>query len=116
MKCAFPSRALALRTVLGYGDVTGFFTGQPPDNDRNFKDISAVVRGFQSVQAEPKVWLDLRGTSNAQVPDFSAIDFQDIDRAVKGFQNGNYLCNPGGIPTGYCLPQDCPGPCSYPCP
>lgn len=85
------SEPLVLTTLTLYGDVVGGSAGTPPDSDRSFKDISAVVRGFQSVQTEPKVWLDLQGTTQApQIPNFSNIDFSDINRAVKGFQGEGY--------------------------
>ncbi len=85
------SPSLTLPTVADFGDVVGSTTGSVPDGVRGFKDISAAVRGFQSVQTEPKTWLDLQGGSAApEVPDFSDISFADIDWAVKGFQGAGY--------------------------
>ncbi len=95
------SSPLVLPTVGNFGDVVGGSAGLPPDATRNFKDISAVVRGFQSVQSEPKVWLDLQGGSAApEIPDFSDINFADINAAVAGFQGGSYP---------FAVPCDCPG-------
>ncbi len=95
------SAPLTLRTTGFYGDVTGSVVGAPPDGIRNFKDISAAVRGFQSLQAEPKVWLDLQGgTAAPEIPDFSDISFADINWAVKGFQGAEYPL---------AAPCDCPG-------
>ncbi len=95
------SQALVLGTVASYGDVVGGTVGTPPDTNRNFKDISAVVQGFQSTQSEPKVWLDLQGgTETPEVPDFSDISFSDINAAVAGFQGAVYP---------YAAPCDCPG-------
>ncbi len=94
------SEALALPTVLDWADVVGSSIGQPPDRVRSFKDISAVVRGFQSIQTEPKTWLDLQGgTATPALPDFSDINFADINWAVKGFQGGAYP---------FAAPLDCP--------
>ncbi len=94
------SAPLTLKTTTLYGDVTGGVIGAPPDSARNFKDISATVRGFQSVQSEPKVWLDLQGPgSTPEIPDFSDINFADINWAVKGFQGGEYP---------FTAPCDCP--------
>ncbi len=95
------SAALALGTATDFGDVVGGTTGMPPDGFRNFKDISAVVRGFQSTQTEPKVWLDLQGgTATPEIPNFSDINFADISHAVAGFQGGVYP---------FAAPCDCPG-------
>ncbi len=95
------STALVLSTVVDFGDVVGTSPGLPPDTNRNFKDISAVVRGFQSIQTEPKVWLDLQGgTATPEIPDFSDISFTDINHAVAGFQGGSYP---------FATPCDCPG-------
>ncbi len=95
------SAALMLRTAIDFGDVVGATTGTPPDGVRNFKDISAVVRGFQSIQSEPKVWLDLQGgTATPEIPDFSDVNFADINHAVSGFQGGAYP---------FAAPCDCPG-------
>ncbi len=95
------SPPLALRTVVDFGDVIGSTGGMPPDAVRNFKDISAVVRGFQSIQTEPKVWLDLQGaTATPEVPDFGDINFSDINWAVGGFQGAVYP---------FAAPCDCPG-------
>ncbi len=85
------SEPLPLETVVLFGDIVGADAASPPDADRNFKDISAMVRGFQSVQTEPKVWLDLQGgTATPEIPDFSDINFVDINWAVAGFQGGDY--------------------------
>ncbi len=106
------SEPLVLSTVLnisgsgGYGDVVGAVVGLPPDGNRNFKDIMAVVRGFQSAQAVPKSWLDLQGPVSAPMcPGFGGggIDFNDVDRAISGFQGGDYLTG-----TGFLAPLDCP--------
>ncbi len=95
------SAPLMLRTVNDFGDVVGESAGTPPEGTRSFKDISAVVRGFQSTQTEPKVWLDLQGPSGApEIPDFSDINFADISLAVKGFQGEGYP---------FATPCDCPG-------
>ncbi len=95
------SEPLTLATVERFGDVTGGVVRQPPDRNRNFKDINAVVRGFQSVQKEPKVWLDLQGSlATPSIPNFSDISFTDINHAVAGFQGGGYP---------YEAPCDCPG-------
>ncbi len=84
-----------------FGDVVGPATGSAPDGTRSFKDISAVVRGFQSTQSEPKVWLDLQGgTATPEIPDFSDINFADINWTVAGFQGGSYP---------FPAPCDCPG-------
>ncbi len=92
---------LMLTTIDDFGDVVGANTGTPPDGVRNFKDISAVVRGFQSIQSEPKVWLDLQGgTATPELPDFSDINFADINHAVAGFQGGAYP---------FAAPCACPG-------
>ncbi len=89
------SAPLALSTVEFFGDVTGGTVRQPPDKNRNFKDINAVVRGFQSAQKEPKVWLDLQGSlATPEAPDFSDISFTDINHAVSGFQGGTYPYGP----------------------
>ncbi len=94
------SASLMLRTATDFGDVVGASTGTPPDGTRTFKDITAVVRGFQSTQSEPKVWLDLQGGADTpQVPDFSDINFADISHAVSGFQGGAYP---------FAAPGDCP--------
>ncbi len=95
------STPLALGTTPDFGDVIGGESGAPPDGNRNFRDISAIVRGFQSSQTEPKVWLDLQGgTDTPAVPDFSDISFQDITHAVSGFQGGLYP---------FAAPCACPG-------
>ncbi len=95
------SDALILSTVANFGDVTGSTVRQPPDTNRNFKDINAVVRGFQSVQKEPKVWLDLQGLlATPEIPDFTDISFTDINHAVAGFQGGSYPFE---------APCECPG-------
>ncbi len=94
------SDALMLHTTIDFGDVVGGTPGTPPDGNRNFKDISAVVRGFQSTQSEPKTWLDLQGGNQTpDIPDFTDINFKDIDWAVAGFQGGSYP---------FAAPQDCP--------
>ncbi len=95
------SAALMLPTVSNFGDVVGATIGAPSDGVRNFKDISAAVRGFQSIQTEPKVSLDLQGgTATPEIPDFSDINFGDINQAVSGFQGGSYP---------FPAPCDCPG-------
>ncbi len=95
------SEPLVLDTVSAFGDVVGGTIGLPPDADRNFKDISAVVRGFQSTQTEPKAWLDLQGgTAAPEIPDFSDINFSDINWAVRGFQGASYP---------FAAPCECPG-------
>ncbi len=95
------SEPLLLATVTAFGDVVGGTAGTPPDADRNFRDISAVVRGFQSTQSEPKVWLDLQGSGAApELPDFSNVNFSDITWAVAGFQGSAYP---------FAVPCDCPG-------
>ncbi len=95
------SEALGLETVAMFGDVLGSSPTMPPDTIRNFKDISALVRGFQSTQSEPKVWLDLQGAlATPEEPDFSDINFNDINWAVKGFQGEVYP---------FAAPCDCPG-------
>ncbi len=95
------SAPLVLPTVEFWGDVIGESPGKAPDGNRNFKDISAVVRGFQSVQSEPKVWLDLQGgVDTPEVPDFTDINLSDISHAVAGFQGGDYS---------FALPCACPG-------
>ncbi len=64
------------------------------------KGDSAVVRGSQSIQSEPKVWLDLQGdTALPETHDFSDINFADINHAVSGFQGGAYP---------FATPCDCP--------
>ncbi len=93
------SEPLTLKTTLEYGDVVGGTPGTPPDTVRNFKDISGAVAGFQSMQTVPRVWIDLAGpTSDLEAPDFSDINFTDINMAVSGFQGGSYP---------YCPPLDC---------
>lgn len=95
------SESLILGTVRAFGDVVGGTIGTPPDNIWNFKDISSVVRGFQSTQTEPKVWLDLQGgIATPEVPNFTDINFADINWAVAGFQGGSYP---------FAAPCDCPG-------
>ncbi len=89
------SESLELRTVTHSGDVTGSSIGQPPDALRNFKDITAVIRGFGGGQTEPRVWLDLRPF----LPDFTNISFVDINGVVDGFKGESY-------PLG--APLDCP--------
>ncbi len=85
------SEPLELSTLTYFGDVTGSSAGDPPDTLRTLKDISAVVRGFQSAQREPKAWLDLQGPlATPDTPDFSDISFTDINHAVAGFQGGAY--------------------------
>ncbi len=100
------SDALVLATAGAFGDVVGATIGDPPDGLRNFKDISAVLRGFQSVQTEPRTWLDLQGgTQSPDVPDFSDINFADINHAVGGFQGGAYpLAEPCDCPGQTCPP------------
>ena len=113
------SEPLALSTVQdvsgvgGFGDVVGGATGLPPEGIRSFKDISAVVRGFQGIQTEPKSWLDLQGPATSPLcPNFggAGVDFKDIDWAVKGFQGWTYLIGPppDSLPTGFFAPLDCP--------
>ncbi len=111
------SEPLVLSTVLnisgtgGYGDVVGASPGLPPDGTRSFKDISAVVGGFQSLQLSPKAWLDLQGSTSASMcPDFGGggIDFNDINRTIAGFQGGSYFVDGLGNPTGFLAPLDCP--------
>jgi hypothetical protein len=86
------SAPLVLRTVAKFGDVSGGTAGNPPDGGSiSFKDISAVVRGFQGLQKEPKVWLDLQGAvGTPSIPAFNDINFGDINRAVAGFQGAPY--------------------------
>lgn len=89
------SAPLELRTVAKWGDVSGNNVGQPPDGGASisFKDISAIVRGFQGVQREPKCWLDLQGGTSpatAPVPNFGDIAFGDISRCVAAFQGASY--------------------------
>ncbi len=92
---------LELSTVTFFGDVVGGTIGLPPDNFRSFKDISAVVRAFQGVQREPKVWLDLHGSiATPEVPDFGDINFTDINAAIAGFEGADYP---------FAAPCDCPG-------
>ncbi len=94
------SEPLVLETVSNFGDVVGATVGDPPDGVRNFRDISAVVRGFQNIQTEPRVWLDLQGgTAAPEIPDFSDINFADINHAVSGFQGATYP---------FAAPCDCP--------
>ncbi len=94
------SAALVLPTVSAWGDVTGTSVGQPPDRNRNWKDISAVVRGFQGAQRDPKVWLDLQGSGSTPfVPDFTDISMVDIIWSLRGFQGESYP---------WFAPLDCP--------
>ncbi len=95
------SETLVLGTTRDFGDVVGGSVTTPPDQIRNFKDISALTRGFQGAQSEPKVWLDLQGSvATPEVPQFDDINFADINHAVAGFQGGAYP---------YAVPCDCPG-------
>ncbi len=94
------SEALVLQTTATYGDVVGSYNGEVPDNDRNFKDINSVVRGFQGIQTEPKVWLDLvGGAQSPECPGIDNLDFGDINAAVQGFQGAVYSMY---------APLDCP--------
>ncbi len=95
------SDPLVLTTTSFYGDVVGESVGTPPDGNRNFNDIASVVRGFQNIQTEPKVWLELQGgTATPELPDLTDIGFSDINAAVAGFQGGTYP---------HAAPCDCPG-------
>ncbi len=85
------SQELELGTVMLFGDVVGASFGLPANGSRDFKDITAVVQGFQGMQTEPKVWLDLQGASgNPSVPNFGDLSFADIMQAVAGFQGADY--------------------------
>ncbi len=95
------SDGLLLRTTDDWADVVGAAAGDPPDGVRNFRDISAVVAGFQSIQSAPKTWLDLQGgTATPELPDFSDVSFTDINHTVAGFQGADYP---------FSLPCECPG-------
>ncbi len=101
------SEALTLSAVANFGDVTGASAGQPPEQSRSFKDISALTQGFQGDQKVPAVWLDLTGPLvRPECPDFADLNFADIQITVSGFQGGDYPYPP---PT-ECPPDACPYP------
>ncbi len=95
------TEALALSTVALWADVVGADLGTPPDSERNFRDISALVRGFQNIQTEPRPWHELQGSvATPDIPEMDGISFTDINRAVAGFQGASYPWD---------APCDCPG-------
>ncbi len=101
------SEALVLSAVDYFGDVAGASAGQPPEQNRSFKDISALAQGFQGDQNVPAVWLDLVGPlARPECPDFADLSFVDINVTVSGFQGGDYPYPP---PT-ECPPDACPYP------
>ncbi len=101
------SHPLVLPTVDFFGDVAGAAVGQPPEQNRSFKDISALAQGFQGDQKVPAVWLDLVGPlARPECPDFADLSFVDINVTVSGFQGGSYPYPP---PT-ECPPDACPYP------
>ena len=74
------------------GDVIAPFGGaaQP-----NFADINAVVSCFQCLAGAPRL---ARCDIHPCLPPNQNANFQDINRAVMGFQGGICPCNPGTCP------------------
>ena len=71
----------------------------PPQGNVDFRDISALVGGFQQFGHAPVTWLDL----SPQWPNY-VINFGDVSAVIKGFQAIPYFESLAGFPS----LADCP--------